>query len=120
MFCENCGTKNDNNENFCTKCGNDLREKEGTITFHRISQFYGVLVPITICLDGNEVASLSVNEEITVPVSFGTHKIAFKLWSGNSFDEIELSKEHPSKKVNVKLGFGLITSNPKIASIEDK
>ena len=127
MFCTKCGNEIKNNFNFCTGCGNKLNngieinnnQIEGSITFAREKQFYGVLVPIKVYLDGKEVASLKAGDEAKIPVSIGKHRIAFNLWSGNGQDEINVSFNHPNIKVNFKLCMGALTSKPKITSIEN-
>ncbi len=125
MYCTKCGFKLESNSKFCTKCGNkieydnsDLNVKEGTITFARESSFYGVLVPIRVYVDGKEVASVKSGNQAKVPVSIGKHKIAFDLWSGNNFYDIELNDKYPNVKVNFKLCMGALASEPKIISIE--
>ena len=114
MFCTKCGNEIQNNSNFCIGCGNKLNNnvevvanQQGSITFAREKQFYGVLVPIKVYLDGKEVASLKAGNESKVPVSIGKHRIAFNLWSGNGQEEIDVRSEHPNIKVNFKLYMGL-------------
>ena len=126
MFCTKCGNEIKNNSNFCTKCGNKLNNnveaitnQEGSIIFAREKQFYGVLVPIKVYLDGKEVASLKAGNEAKITVFIGKHRIAFNLWSGNGQYDVEVSNEHPNIKVNFKLGIGAITSEPRITSIEN-
>lgn len=117
MYCSNCGEKLEGSVKFCSNCGNTINT-DGTITFERKNQFYGVLVPIKVFLDGNLVATLNANSNKVVPVSFGTHKIAFNLWSGNNQYDITVTKDEPNIKVLFKLSVGLVTSKPKILSIE--
>lgn len=121
MYCTNCGEEIENNTNFCTKCGSKLENNntEGSITFSRINQFYGVLIPITIYLDGEKVASVDAGKEVKIPATIGKHRLAFNLWSGNGQYDIEITKEHTDIKVTFKLGMGLVTSKPKIISIEN-
>lgn len=120
MFCTKCGEKVDNNSSFCTKCGNKLENyNQGSIIFARESQFYGVLVPITIYLDGEKVASVSAGSEVKVPTTIGKHRLAFDLWSGNGQYDLEISETNPNIKVTFKLGVGAITSKPKIVKIEN-
>ena len=119
MYCNKCGAEIDINSNFCTKCGNKLENynKNGSITFVRENQFYGVIIPIDVFLDGQKVASVSAGKEVTVPTTIGKHKIAFNLWSGNGQYDIEIKPEKPNIRVTFKLGVGLVTSKPKIVSI---
>lgn len=126
MFCTKCGSEIEDNAMFCTKCGNEIENKDvsivnerASITFAREKQFYGVIVPIKVYLDGIEVASVSAGKEEKVPVSIGKHRIAFNLWSGNGQYDVEVSREHPNIKVNFKLSMGIVTSKPKITSIEN-
>ena len=126
MFCTKCGSEVEDSAMFCTKCGNKIENKDvsivnesASITFAREKQFYGVIVPIKVYLDGIEVASISAGKEEKVPVSIGKHRIAFNLWSGNGQYDVEVSSEHPNIKVNFKLSMGVVTSKPKITSIEN-
>lgn len=126
MFCTKCGSEVEDSAMFCTKCGNKIENKEvsianesASITFAREKQFYGVIVPIKVYLDGIEVASISAGKEEKVLVSIGKHRIAFNLWSGNGQYDVEVSSEHPNIKVNFKLSMGVVTSKPKITSIEN-
>lgn len=121
MVCSKCGEKADKDVKFCQKCGNKLVKEEGDacITFSRKKQFYGVLVPIKIYLDGNLVGSVKSNESITVNTTVGMHRIAFNLWSGNGQYDVNIAKENPNVRVNLKLSMGLVTSKPKIINIEN-
>lgn len=121
MYCTKCGAEVDNNSSFCTKCGNKLENynREGSIIFARENQFYGVLIPIDIFLDGEKVASVSAGKEVKVSATIGKHRIAFNLWSGNGQYDIETTELNPNIKVTFKLGVGAITSKPKIVKIEN-
>lgn len=119
MYCSKCGNEV-KKEKYCPKCGNFVNEQdgEGSITFYREKQFYGVLVPIDVFLDGEKVCSVKADEQIKVPVTIGKHKLAFNLWSGNGIFDIEINENNPKVKVTFKLSMGLVTSKPKIVSIE--
>ena len=126
MFCTKCGSEVEDSAMFCTKCGNKIENKDvsivnesASITFAREKQFYGVIVPIKVYLDGIKVASVSAGKEEKVPVSIGKHRIAFNLWSGNGQYDVEVSSEHPNIKVNFKLSMDVVTSKPEITSIEN-
>lgn len=120
MYCKNCGEELKENNKFCSKCGNKIKldENDSYIVFERKKQFYGVLVPIDIYLDGQKVASLKSNESAKVLTTIGNHRLAFNLWSGNGQYDINITKENKNVKVIFKLSMGLITSKPKIISIE--
>lgn len=119
MFCSKCGTEV-SGSNFCTKCGNPITDDTGSsIIFVRKSQFYGSLVPVKVILDGREVASLTSGQEVKIPATFGKHKLSFNLWSGKGDFDIDISEDSPNVKVTFKLSMGLITSKPKIISIEN-
>ncbi len=121
MFCSKCGKEEKENLKFCTNCGDKLikEDTDGSILFERKSQFYGVLVPVKVYLDGELVATLKAGEKLSVPVSVGDHKLAFNLWSGNGQYDIKVTKENPNIRVLFKLSMGLVTSKPKIVSIEN-
>lgn len=121
MVCSKCGEKANKDVKFCQKCGNKLVKEDGDarITFSRKKQFYGVLVPIKIYLDGNLVGSVKSNESITIDTTVGNHRIAFNLWSGNGQYDVNIVKENPNVRVNLKLSMGLVTSKPKIVNIEN-
>lgn len=125
MFCTKCGNEIKDNSKFCIKCGNKLNnEKEittskGSITFVRKKQFYGMIVPVKIFIDGREVTSLSVEGTAEISLGLGKHSIAFDLWSGNGEYDIELTNEHPNKKLTFKLSMGAFSSKPKVISVED-
>lgn len=120
MYCNKCGAEIDTDAKFCGKCGNKLENysnNDGSITFFRENQFYGVVIPIKVFLDGNLVATINAGNEAKIPVTIGKHTIAFNLWSGNGMYDVEVTKEHPNIKVTFKLGVGVVTSKPKIVSI---
>lgn len=119
MFCNKCGAPVDLTGKFCTKCGNPLENypHEGSVIFARENQFYGVIIPIKVYMDGNLVASVNAGKEVKVPMTVGKHRIAFDLWSGNEQYDIETTISNPNIKVTFKLGVGLVTSKPKIVSI---
>jgi hypothetical protein len=121
MFCNKCGEKVKKTLKYCTNCGNKLikEEKDGSILFERKKQFYGVLIPIKVYLDGELVATLSADKSVVVPVTTGNHRLSFNLWSGNGQYDINVTEENPNIKVVFKLSMGLITSKPKIISIEN-
>lgn len=121
MYCNNCGKEVKDDAIFCNNCGNKVvqEENDSYIIFERKKQFYGVLVPINIYLDGKQVASLKSNETAKVLTSVGNHRIAFNLWSGNGQYDINITKENRNVKVVFKLSMGLVTSKPKIISIEN-
>lgn len=120
MFCNKCGAEVDLTGKFCTKCGQLLEnypQQGSSIIFARENQFYGVLIPIKIFMDGQLVAQVGAGKEVKVPATIGKHRIAFDLWSGNGQYDIEVTQEHPNIKVTFKLGVGAVTSKPKIVSI---
>ena len=121
MYCNNCGKEIKDDATFCNNCGNKVvqEENDSYIIFERKEQFYGVLVPINIYLDGKQVASLKSNETKKVLTNVGNHRIAFNLWSGNGQYDINITKENRNVKVVFKLSMGLVTSKPKIISIEN-
>lgn len=119
MFCNKCGKEIEVGTKFCTNCGNKLEGyvTKASIVFERQSQFYGVLVPIKIYLDGKLVTSVAAGSSAKVETTPGKHRLAFDLWSGNGQFDLEVTEEHPNIKVLFKLGVGAITSKPKIVSI---
>ncbi len=120
MFCNKCGAEIDVNAKFCGKCGEKLegyKPATGTVVFRREGQYYGCLVPVKVFLDNNVVTSMGIGEEFTVNTTIGKHRIDFNVMGGNGGGEVELTAEHPNKKVIFKLGVGMITSKPKIISI---
>ena len=119
MYCTECGQKVENNASFCTKCGNKLENYQASIIFARENQFYGVLIPITVYLDGKKVASVGAGKEEKIPTTIGKHRLAFDLWSGNGQYDIEVTEANPNIKVTFKLGIGAMTSKPKIVKIEN-
>lgn len=120
MFCNKCGAEIDINDKFCNSCGEKIENKDiGSIIFKREKQYYGCIVSIKVFMDGNLVATLNSNTEVTVNTTIGKHKIMFDLWSGNGAEEIEITKEHPNVKVTFKLKMGVVTTKPQIIKIEN-
>ena len=64
-------------------------------------------------------ARKNLDETKKVLTNVGTHRIAFNLWSGNGQYDINITKENRNVKVVFKLSMGLVTSKPKIISIEN-
>ena len=73
---------------------------EGSIIFVRQTQFYGVIVPIKIYVDGKDMGSMNAGERKKVITPVGKHKIAFNVWSGNGQYDIELTEEHPNIQID--------------------
>lgn len=63
MYCNSCGKKVEEGKKFCYNCGNKVTKEENDsyIIFERKNQFYGVLVPISIYLDGECVGKVKAN-----------------------------------------------------------
>ena len=95
MFCNKCGKEVEETSKFCTNCGNSLEGylTKGTITFERQNQFYGVLVPIKIFIDGKLITSVAAGKSEKVRMPFGKHRIAFDIWSGNGQYDIEITEK---------------------------
>lgn len=121
MYCDKCGNSNDSNAKNCTNCGKEIGipDNVGSITFFRSKRFYGSMIKIKVFIDGKQVCSLGNGQEIKVPVSIGTHKVMFDLWSGNAGDEIHITKENPNVKATVKLKIGAVTSKPEIVDLQN-
>ena len=122
MFCNKCGEKLADDAKFCTKCGTKINNepKMGSIVFRRIGQLYGALAPINVFVDGMQVASIGTNQEVRVPLSIGAHQVSFNYWCGNNNQNIfYLTNQNPNIRITVKLGYGVITSDPKIVNVEN-
>lgn len=121
MFCNKCGEKLSDDAQFCTKCGYKVNNNHemGTIVFKRLGQFYGSIAQIKIFLDGQMIASLGTNQEVKVNAPIGMHQVEFGYWCGSGQNTIYLTKENPNIRINIKLGVGLVTSDPKIVSVEN-
>ena len=89
MFCENCGTKLENNEKVCKSC--ETKYKEGyNLKISRPGKIMGFAVKLHITVDDTEF-DLAANDEKTLNLSEGIHTVKYNIWC---------RREH---EVNVKI-----------------
>lgn len=119
MFCVKCGKELAENSKFCTECGCVIDAEVGSIVFARQTQLTGAAVPISIYVDGKHVGNATVGSELTVPVAFGKHKVTLKFWFHEEHSEIEVTKEKPNKRAEIKIKMGLLISKAKIVEVID-
>ena len=122
MFCNKCGAEIDINDKFCNSCGEKIENKDiGSIIFKREKQYYGCIVPIKVFMDGNLVATLNSNTEVTVNTTIGKHKIMFDLWSGNGAEEdlTRLRNLAMVIKDTALCGLGQTSPNPVLSTMDN-
>ena len=117
MFCTYCGTQNEDNASFCTKCGAGLtaaaqaaRQSQGwPLTITRETQFTGSLVGMTVALDGRDCGKLSPGQTLTYTASGQIVEVSLTLWST------------PPVKARLRLGPGAhITCGIKLGAFINK
>lgn len=78
MFCENCGTKMENGENVCNKCGSEARNSFN-LKISRPGAIMGFAVKLHIMIDDIEF-DLAAKDEKTLNLSEGVHIVKYKIW----------------------------------------
>ena len=105
-FCEQCGTKLNENVNFCGNCGKQINQKaaavpqaagSSTISIERIKSLYAIMYKIKIFIDGKQVLDLKNGETKEIPVDNGKHFIHCEMYGMTRSDTIEF--EGKSNKI---------------------
>lgn len=130
MFCTNCGNSIKENNKFCTNCGKEIiisnysvitntskNITSGTITIHRLNSFVGCIAPIDIYIDERKVGTLENDKFITIPISLGSHKIAFHSWKKDKFD-IFITEKNPHLYGDMIIEMGALSNNFKLIHLK--
>lgn len=120
MFCTKCGKEIANSSKFCEFCGSEITERPSTVkvVFHRQKKFSASLVPMTVYIDKEKVASLQNDGTAEVDVPCGKHSLLLEMWSAVGNHDIEVSPEY--KKIHIEIGMkmGVFTNSLEILSIK--
>lgn len=127
MYCQNCGAKISENQNFCASCGISVStsitsevNKIGSITFHRVSRFVGCIIDFDVYINGQNMGILKNGGDLKVKLPIGKYKVTFSLWSGTNTQEIEITNDMPNIYAEVKLKMGFLVNKPKIIKIRSE
>lgn len=88
MFCINCGTELEAQAKFCHMCGHSVNVKTnsspnvgndeaGILIIKRENQWFAVNPSIKVVVDRTQTYALENGATLYIPVSAGTHDIAF-------------------------------------------
>ncbi|MCI5729627.1 MAG: zinc ribbon domain-containing protein [Clostridia bacterium] len=102
MFCRNCGSKMVAQAKFCANCGQPVDTPTGTapvpnpsgcytLTIHRVKQWFAVNPAIDVVVDGNAGYKIDNGCTLNIPVTAGTHKIAFSCGLRNRVVNIQVT-----------------------------
>lgn len=86
MFCTKCGSKIKDDSTFCEHCGNKVNgvnennSSQGSILFRRNNSFVGVIIGISIYIDGNLWKELRNSCDLEIKLPSGRHAISYKVW----------------------------------------
>lgn len=78
MFCGNCGTKLENGENVCSKCGQAVGD-EFNVKISRPGAIMGFAVKLHITVDDIEF-DLAASDEKTLNLTEGVHTVKYNIW----------------------------------------
>ena len=88
MFCSKCGNEIIAQAKFCSKCGQAVNASNGktpfqnsigsfTLTINRAQQWFAIDLAVKVVVDGNAKYKINNGSTLNIPVSSGTHNIAF-------------------------------------------
>ena len=91
MYCPNCGVQNEDNAQFCAKCGGALNNNvnasaapgNNAALFNvvRKKSFYGVAIKMNVSVDGGEPVKLATNQILSYYLVPGEHIVRYKVWN---------------------------------------
>ena len=85
MFCSKCGNEIVAQAKFCSSCGQPVSASNSgtsnngsfTLTINRAKQWYAINPAIKVVVDGSAEYKIDNGSTLNIPVSGGTHNIAF-------------------------------------------
>ena len=102
MFCTKCGNHIVDGAKFCSKCGqstnqaaNNITGNNGvgtfTLTINRAKQWFAVNPAVKIIVDGGAEYKIDNGETLNIPITAGTHNIAFSCSIRNKIVNVNVS-----------------------------
>lgn len=102
MFCSKCGNELQTDARFCSKCGQPVAQTSTdnvsqnnsgnyTLTINRAKQWFLVNPPVKIIIDEKAEYKIDNGETIRIPVSTGTHMVAFSCSIRNKIVNINVT-----------------------------
>lgn len=98
MFCNRCGSKIVGGAKVCSKCGNAVSHVAGgvndgmfTLTINRAKQWFAVNPAVKIVVDGGTEYKIGNGATVNIPVTVGTHNIAFLCSIRNKIVNVSVS-----------------------------
>lgn len=102
MFCNKCGNQIVDGAKFCSKCGqstnqaaNNITGNNGvgtfTLTINRAKQWFAVNPAVKIIVDGGDEYKIDNGETLNIPITAGTHNIAFSCSIRNKIVNVNVS-----------------------------
>ena len=88
MFCSKCGNEIVAQAKFCSKCGQPVNASNSgtpvqnnsgsfTLTINRAKQWFAINPAVKVVVDANTEYKIDNGATLNIPVSAGTHNIAF-------------------------------------------
>ena len=96
MFCSKCGNEIVGNIKSCSKCGQAIyvssdNYRTFTLTINRVKQWFVINPAIKITIDGSKEYKIDNGATLNIPVSVGTHNIAFSCSIRNKIININIT-----------------------------
>ncbi len=104
MFCSKCGSEIDKQSKFCSKCGQPVNQTINgavgltqsysggfTLTVNRAKQWFAVNPSIKMVVDRGAEYKIDNGETLNIPISAGTHNIAFSCSIRNKIVNINVT-----------------------------
>lgn len=101
MFCSKCGNQFVTQVKFCSKCGQptNISSSEaqvqnsvrwGTLTITRAKQWFAINPAVRVILDGSAEYEIDNGSTLNIPISIGTHNIAFSCGMRNKIVNVNV------------------------------
>jgi len=102
MFCSKCGNEIIPQEKFCSKCGQSTNASDGgtqvqnnsgsfTLTINRAKQWFVINPAVKIVVDGNAEYKIDNGSTLNIPISSGTHTVAFSCSIRNKIVNVNIT-----------------------------
>ena len=96
MFCTKCGNQINGQVKFCPKCGQAVGTGNGgsqsfILTINRANQWFAINPAVKVVIDGSTEYKIDNGATLNIPVSAGTHNIAFSCSMRNKIININVA-----------------------------
>ena len=117
MFCSKCGNEIVAQAKFCSKCGQPVNASNSgtpvqnnsgsfTLTINRAKQWFAINPAVKVVVDANTEYKIDNGATLNIPVSAGTHNIAFSCSMRNKIVNVNVADN-----VTLNIKWNRVTGN---------